>query len=228
MATGTNRMSGRVLDTIWGVKVNTKLIYCWNGSSDPTQGVAGISDTDLITDLGLINISEGKPSGFICVMGANQPKPPRVSKKGTNGETVTTFCAPGKFSDALRKGYSIASRGSSKGVSGSKQKDIAAVEIYGLIYCWSAYPSLFTAGGGGLAELCGITPAATSVTTSTDFERVIFGTSRPRPAEATFQILSGAGSSATPNVKLFISEEKEIDDTLLKSAKRLRASIPSL
>jgi hypothetical protein len=66
------------------------------------------------------------------------------------------------------------------------------------------------------------------VTTSTDFERVIFGTSRPRPAEASFQILSGAGSTAKPNVKVFVSEEKEIDDTLLKSAKHLRASIPAL
>jgi hypothetical protein len=228
MATGVNRVSGRVRDTIWGVKVGPKIIYAWKGSSDPTQGVAGISDEDLIADLGLINISEAKPSGFIVVMGANAPKPPRLSKKGTNGDSVTTFCDPAKFSNALRKGYSIASRGRSRGVTGSAQKDTAVVEIYGLLYCWPAYPSLFTAGGGELATLCGIEKATTKITSAAETARVVFGTSRPRPAEGTFQILSGTGSTKNPTLKLFVSEEKEADETLIAAAKSLRASIPSL
>lgn len=224
----TNRVSGRVLATIWGVTMNTKLVYCWKGSSDPTQGVSGISDSELIEELGLINVTENGLGGKIGVMGANSPKPPRLSKRGTNGESVTTFCSPLKYRSALSKGYSIASRGRSRGVLDSAQKESAAVEIYGLIYCWSAYGTLFTAGGGELATLCGISRADTLVSSQSEVERVVFGTSRPRPAEAKFQIQSGAGSTSKPILSLFISEEAEANESVIIAAKSIRPSVPSL
>ena len=231
MAAKSNPNKGKVKETLWGVKVNSKIIYAWKGKSDPAQGITGLSDTDVIEQLGLINITtSGVPSGFIAIMGANSPKPPRLTFH-SNGRSVTMFCDYTKYRTALRAGWTGAHRGRARGLGDSASQFVATVEIWGLHYCWNAYSDILTIGEGsdgaiGIAELCGIQDAATALTSDAELDLIVFGTSKPRPAEATFTVAAGTGSTKKPNVKFFVAEEKEIDNALRKYCKSLIPSVP--
>jgi hypothetical protein len=233
MPVQSNPNKGVPKEVLWGVKVNSKIIYAWKGKADPAKGITGISDTDVISQLGLINLTEsGVPSGFIAIMGANSPKPPRLTFH-SGGRSVTMFCSHDKYRAALRLGWTVAKRGRTRGLGDSETQFVATVEIWGLHYCWNAYNDIMSVGSGGaedpgMAQLCGIKDAADVLTTDTELDLVIFGTSRPRPAEAIFSILGGKGSSKKPTLKFFVSEEKEIDDSLRKFCKSIIPSLPPI
>jgi|688.fasta_scaffold357782_2 hypothetical protein len=235
MAVKSNPNKGKAKSVVWGVKATSKIVYAWKGKSDPAEGITGISDTEVIEQLGLINITEsGVPSGFVAIMGANAPKPPRLTKTGTDGKSISMFCASDKYPSALRLGWSNASRGRIRGTGDSASQIVVTVEIYSLHYCWNAYQDILSVGktggsGTGLADFCGIKDASEVLTTDTELSLVVFGTSRPRPAEALFTMTGGTGSSKKPNLRFFVSEEQEkTADDLRRYCKSLIPSVPPI
>lgn len=204
-----NPARGRSREQLTGVRFNDRLLYCFKTSDDLASGVTGVSAADLQTQLGHQIITAGivPAGGLIGVLGANAPKPPRVSKLDrTTGRSISTFCATDRLQSAIRSGWALAKSGRTRGVLDTLRRKKVYVELFGLLYVFSCVDETYNE----LGQLLGLKDAA-MITTATEFERVVYGASYPRPGKAYFKKLSGAGSSRNPEISSFYDPEKSND-----------------
>ncbi|HEY9657737.1 MAG TPA: hypothetical protein V6C65_04670 [Allocoleopsis sp.] len=181
-------------DKLTYVRVNSALFYGFK--TKDLAAVAGVSSTDLTTYLGHVSAQAVTASDLLC-LGANAPKPPRVTKRIANaGATaqgsVSTFCAYDKIGAATNNGWTLSKPGSFVGLSSSGRTITAVVEITpnGVLYAFPMNAGDFQAYG---AEL-GLKSAA-SITTESELRRLVRGASLPKPGRAAKALPGGSISS---------------------------------
>lgn len=180
-------------DNLVYVPINTSLYYGFNTKDLAT--IAGISSADLTETLGHIpGSTAATATGKILVLGANAPKPPRVTKRlstasaGTQ-QSVSTFCAKANLSLALADKWNVSDRGASVTLrpanASSGSQTAVAVLSDGTRYAFPMNSEDFTT----YASALGLQSA--SQITGTERDKVVSGTSRPRPGRARIKLSAG-------------------------------------
>jgi hypothetical protein len=123
--------------------------------------------------------------------------------------------------DARKAGWVLAKPARARGVLATRLRLKVYVELFGLLYVFPMDDVAFQ----NLGNLCGIKDA-TSINSSSEMQRVICGTSAPRPGTAFFQQLSGGGSVSgnAPGFSCFYDPTKS--DDVAAAAKRITSAIP--
>lgn len=176
------------------VAVNSSVFYGFN--TKDLASIAGISTADLTTKLGhVFSDNSTALTGKILILGAQAPKPPRVSKKiptaavGTQ-QTVSTFCDKTKLGTAVSDKWNIIHRGrtvTARPASPRSGSQTAIAQLSdGSYYCFSMNKEDFTA----YATALGLESAA-SITSQAERDKLISGTSYPRPGRAQIKLESG-------------------------------------
>jgi len=219
-----NVARGRAREQLTGVELNSYLLYCFKTSDQLANGITGKSSADLQNELGhqIITPSTNLTGSLVAILGANAPKPARVSfRDKTTGRSVSTYCATSKLVDARKAGWALAKAARARGVIETRRRLKVYVELFGLMYVFPMDDVAFQQ----LGQLCGIKDA-TSLNSASEIQRVIYGTSAPRPGTAFFQQLSGGGSVSgnAPNFSCFYDPTKS--DDVAVAAKRITSAIP--
>lgn len=182
---------GQRRDQLTYVKANPVLYYGFK--TKDFSSLSGVSGADL-TALGHIT---APAAGTLLVIGANAPKPPRVSKRistsGSGQSTVSTFCGYDKVAAALAAGWSFQKAGRSVPLRSSGRSVTAVVEISanGPLYCFPMNAGDFQTYGADL----GLQSAA-SITSDAELNRLVVGSSLPKPGKATKSLLNGSTFSS--------------------------------
>lgn len=151
------------------------------------SSVAGITTSD-ITALGHI-AAGNEPLGFIKIIGAQAPHPPRVSKKIPNAQagqqkTVSTYCGYLNLTSAQNSRWNIIQSRKSvllRSASAYRGSLTAIAELSnGALYCFPMNKSDFELYGGEL----GLKSSAT-VTTNARKAKLVSGSSIPYPGKAS-------------------------------------------
>lgn len=184
---------GRLRDQMVYVSINANLRYGFR-TKDLSQ-VAGISASDLTTQLGHTLVS-GVGTGSILCFGANSPKPPRATKRLTRSVSnvqgsVSTFCAFNRVSTAIAAGWSVRS-GRSVGLRSTGRTTTAVVDL-GAGQAMYAFPMNTEDFNSYGAEL-GLQSGASI--TDAELNRLVTGSSQPRPGRATKILANGVTFSS--------------------------------
>jgi hypothetical protein len=180
-------------DNLVYVPINSVLYYGFN--TKDLAAISGISSTDLTTTLGHIDAATAAAAtGKILILGANAPKPPRVTRKlaaaaaGTQ-QTISTFCSKAKLSLALADKWNVSHRGKSATLrpanASSGSQSAVAVLSDGTRYAFPMNKEDFTTYGSALGL------QAPSQVTGDERDKVVSGTSKPRPGRAKIKVESG-------------------------------------
>ncbi|BAZ50507.1 hypothetical protein NIES4103_31230 [Nostoc sp. NIES-4103] len=176
------------------VAVNPIIRFGWKVKD--LAAISGISSADLTNDLGHIAENAVTGSGIILVVGAQAPKPARVTKKIANAavgqqQSISTFCAHDKLGTAIKKGWNVTKNRNSVTLRASNPSRPSQTAIASLsdnsLYCFPMNKADFEAYG---AEL-GLVPA--SGISGTESDKLVSGSSKPRPGRAS-KILSDGSS----------------------------------
>ena len=180
----------------------------------------GISDGDLNAQLGWIIPPSTIPSfldpNALLIIGANAPKPPRMSKKttatgdatGLIPKSLTLFCSPEKMATARAAGWNLAKKGIGVKFVGqnsdSRQmtcfvKVPATTGTADFFYGFSCDKSTFVNYGAILGL-----QSPQQLTAEQREKRCFIGASSPKPKRASLKTANGQVSS-------FCSEEKIYD-----------------
>ncbi|QMS87308.1 hypothetical protein HUN01_06815 [Nostoc edaphicum CCNP1411] len=179
------------------VAVNPVVRFGWKSKN--LASISGISQTDLTTDLGHTAQSAVTGSGLILVIGAQAPKPARVTKRISNAtvgqqQSVSTFCAYDKLATALGKSWNLSKnrRSVTLRASSAQRGSLTAVATLsdGSLYCFSMNKADFEAYG---AEL-GLEHSETI--SNTERNKLVSGSSKPRPGRASKQLTDGSNFSS--------------------------------
>lgn len=186
-------------DQLTYVPMNSILYYGFN--TKDLSALAGVSAADLSALLGHVpGETAAATANIILVLGANSPKPPRVTRKLENAspgtqQSVSTFCAPGKLATAIAAKWNVSKKGTSvslrppRPASGS-QTAIAELSD-GTLYAFSMNKEDFAAYGSilGLKQ-------ASSIRSATERGKLVAGSTRPKPGRAKLVLDSGATISS--------------------------------
>ncbi|PHJ60235.1 hypothetical protein VF14_11645 [Nostoc linckia z18] len=179
------------------VAVNSVIRFGWK--SKDLASVSGISQSDLTNDLGHTAQNAVTGSGLILVIGAQAPKPARVTKRLSNAtvgqqQSISTFCAHDKLATALGKGWNLSKNRRSvtlRALSASRGSLTAIAKLSGDIhYCFPMNKADFEAYGSELGL-----ESATNIT-DTERNKLVSGSSKPRPGRASKQLSDGSTFSS--------------------------------
>lgn len=178
------------------VKVTTNMFFGFKPKD--ISSIAGVTEGDIAA---LGHIAPGSvPPAAILVLGANAPKPPRVSRRiktATVGQqqTVGTFCGFDKMADAQEKGWNIVKYRKGvmlRAVNASRGSQTAIAELSdGSLYCFPMNKADFELFG---AEL-GLKSSAT-VQSETEKSKLVSGSSTPYPGKASKLLEDGSTFSS--------------------------------
>ncbi|QSJ17686.1 hypothetical protein JYQ62_02065 [Nostoc sp. UHCC 0702] len=192
-----NYTRGKKKEQVFFVATNPLIRYGWK--SKDLSSISGISSADLLNDLGHISQSNITGSGLILVIGAQSPKPARVSKKIPNAsvgqqKSVSTFCAYDKLATALGKGWNLSDNRRSVTLRASNAARSSLTAIATLsdtsLYCFPLNKADFEAYG---AEL-GLQDA--SKISGTEQQKLVSGSSKPHPGKASKMLTDGSTFSS--------------------------------
>ena len=178
---------GRLRDQMTYVAVNATLRYGFR-TKDLAQ-VTGVAASDL-TALGHVAIGAVGGAAVLC-FGANSPKPPRATKRLTRSVSnvqgsVSTFCAFNQVSAAIAAGWSVRS-GRSVGLRSTGRTTTAVVSLGAgqAMYAFPMNTEDFNSYGTDLGLQSGAS------ITSAELNRLVTGSSQPRPGRATRILANG-------------------------------------
>ncbi|WP_414587410.1 hypothetical protein [Scytonema sp. PCC 10023] len=185
-------------DNLVFVPVNTKILYGFK-TKDLTS-ISGVSAAD-IAPLGHLTVAAASAQvGKIMVVGANAPKPPRVTKRistaaaGTQ-RSVSTFCATPSLARALSAGWNLSKQGGAvlvRPASASRGSLTAIVTLSnGARYCFSMNRTDFDAYGAALGL-----ESAVTINTQAERDSLVRGSRIPRPGRASFETTGGGTFSS--------------------------------
>lgn len=182
-------LRGQKRDVITFVNINEVLLYGW--AAPNLSAALGISDADLKNQLGHLSSTEALAvTNRIMVMGANSPKPARVTKKMASATASTkastsTFCAYNKVGTALAPAAGWRLSKSASGVrlraSGAGRKSITAVATLsnGVLYAFPLNEADFAIASAPL----GLDNSAT--VGSSNLKKLATGMTQTRPGKAS-------------------------------------------
>lgn len=187
---------GKKRENFTFVAVNNTILYGFK--TKDISAIAGVSSADLVTQLGHMTATEAANAGAarIMVVGANAPKPPRVSKKISNAavgtqQSVSTFCSVITLSAALGAGWNLVKTGRGvilRAASAGKGTVTAVAKLSnGASYAFPMNKADFDAYGAQL----GLESAAT-VTTPDEKAKLVSGSNNPRPGRAALELADGS------------------------------------
>ncbi|WGV25970.1 hypothetical protein [Halotia branconii] len=162
------------------------------------SSLTGVSTSD-VTALGHVAAS-AVVAGKIMIIGAQAPKPPRVTKKisgATVGQqqTVSTYCAYPSITTAQAAGWNLTKsrRGVSLRASSAARGSLTAIATLsdGSLYCFPMNKADFEAYGTEL----GLTGSAT-ITSETERKKLVSGSSTPYPGRASKLLENGSTFSS--------------------------------
>lgn len=188
---------GKKRDTMVFVAVNNVLRFGWK--SKDLSSVTGVSATD-ITNLGHQPQTSLTGTGLILVIGAQSPKPARVTRKLSGAsvgqqQSVNTYCAFDKLAAALGAGWNLskASRGVTIRGASADRSGLTAIATLsdGSKYCFPLNKADYDSYGAAL----GLETAAT-ITNATERAQLVSGCSKPRPGKAALQLAGGSTFSS--------------------------------
>lgn len=188
---------GKKREQVFFVAINTKIRYGWKSKDLST--ISGISSTELTNDLGHISQSSITGSDLILVIGAQSPKPARVSRKIQNAsvgqqQSVSTFCAYDKLATALGKGWNLAENRRSVTLRASNASRGSLTAVASLsdnsLYCFPMNKADFEAYGAELGL-----ESASSIS-NTELDRLVSGSSKPFPGRAGKLLSNGSSFSS--------------------------------
>lgn len=182
-------------DVLTYVKANTSLLYGFK--TKDLSAIAGVSSSELSSQLGHVLATGTLPAGALLCIGANNPKPPRVTKRIANAAanaqgTISTFCAYDKLATAYAGGWNLAKQGRLVPLRTDGKSITAVVELStnGPLYAYSLNKADFDAYGAQLGL-----KSADSINSQAELNRLVVGTSLPRPGRASKTV--GAGTFST-------------------------------
>lgn len=184
---------GQNRDKLTFVKANAILLYGFY--TKDLDAIASVSAADL-TALGHMDATAAAAvASGIRVIGANSPKPPRVSKKIANATintqaSVSTFCGFDAIAAAGGAGFKLikpAQKANLVGLNSSRRSMTAIATLSNsLLYCFSMNAADFTQYGAALGL-----KSAGDITTDTERRKLIFGSNSSRPGRATLATENG-------------------------------------
>ena len=190
---------GKKRDKLTYVSVYQGLLYGFK--TKDFSALAGISESDLSTKLGHLLGAFVVPPGSIRVLGANLPKPARVTKKIVNAavgsqQSVSTFCGYQNLATAMADGWNVTTQ--RKGVSlrpetSTKNSLTAIAQLSdGSLYCYAMNKVDFQSYGATLGL-----QSATNLGSISDLERakLVAGSTIPKPGKAVIEVAGGAGGT---------------------------------
>jgi hypothetical protein len=183
------------------VFVHANPVILWGYKTKDLAALSGISATDLATQLGHIKSETAQGLvGAILVVGANAPKPPRVTKKLTAGTTssqrsVSTYCSTTTLSIALQNGWTM-SKGNRgvilRAASLNRPSQTAVAKLSdGTLYAFPMNSADFKAYGTrlGLQD-------ATTLKSDQERNSLVSGCRLPRPGKASLELSDGSTFSS--------------------------------
>lgn len=193
----------------------------WGYKTKDLASLSGISTADLTDQLGHIKQEAAQDLvGAILVIGANAPKPPRVTKRLTGTTTgqrsVSTYCSVRTLSKALQNGWTMSKAGRGvtvRAASGNRPSQTAIAELSdGTLYAFPMNSADFKAYGAGL----GLRDAAT-ITSDAERARLVSGSRLPRPGRAGLELSDGSNFSSfySSNTNLGTGGFSQIDDEVV-------------
>ena len=116
----------------------------------------------------------------LLIIGANYPKPARAFGNLTSGAYVSSFVGSDKVADAKADGYVI-QRSRARAIFGQGSNSyVVKTEVYGMDYAWKTPEATW----GMIIDAGANTGLKVSlVTTQTEGEKCVVGTSFPKPAK---------------------------------------------
>jgi hypothetical protein len=180
------------------VAVNPVIRFGWK--SKDLASISGISQSDLTNDLGHTAQSSITGSGLILVVGAQAPKPARVTKKLSNAsvlqqQSVSTFCAHDKLATALGKGWNLSQnrRSVTLRASNASRGSLTAIATLsdGTFYCFPMNKADFEAYSAELGL-----DKSTKITNENERNKLVSGSSKPRPGRASKRLDDGSSFSS--------------------------------
>lgn len=162
------------------------------------SSLTGVSSSDIIA-LGHVQPS-AVAAGKIRVIGAQAPKPPRVTKKlsgATVGQqkTVSTYCAYPNIGLAQAAGWNLTKgrRGVSLRASNASRSSLTAIATLsdGSLYCFPMNKADFEAYGAELGL-----DSSTKVTSDAERNKLVSGSSTPYPGRAAKLLTDGSTFSS--------------------------------
>lgn len=164
--------------------------------------------TEDITALGHI-LTSAIPEGGLRIIGANAPKPPKVTKKIANAtigqqRTISTFCGYDKLLTAQAKGWNLTKGKLSVTLrpASANRNSLTAIAILSnsIHYCFPMSKADFDSFG---ADLGLKSPA--QITSTVDQLKFVSGSTSPKPGKASKKLEDGSMFSS------FYSDAKESD-----------------
>jgi hypothetical protein len=183
---------GKKREVVIFVAVNEIMRFGWKPKD--LSSITGISATDL-ADLGHTRQEALTGTGLILVVGCQKPKPPRVTRKiatasVTQQQSVSTFCAYDKLATAVGKNWNLSKNRSSVTLRAPSSNRRSVTAIASLsdnsLYCFPMNQADFDSYA---AEL-GLENATTI--SSSERNRLVSGSSKPRPGRASKQLADGS------------------------------------
>lgn len=198
---------GKKREDLVYVLVNAAMYYGWKRKD--ISSLSGIAESDL-TNIGHLK-AEGATltAGNVIVIGAKSPQPARVTRRIANAtvgqqQTVSTFCAHDKLAAALSAKWNVAQ--SRKGVTlrapNANRSSVTAIATLsdGSKYCFPMNKADFDSFSAELGL-----ESATVITTDTERNKLVAGSSRPKPGRASKLLDDGSSFSS------FFSTDKQGD-----------------
>lgn len=188
---------GKKRDILSYVTVYSGLLYGFK--TKDLSAIAGISTSDIQTQLGHLLGTFVVPAGSIRVLGANSPKPSRVTKKIANAgagsqQSVSSYCSSLTLTAAMAAGWNVTKqrRGVSLRPETTSKNSLTAIATLSdtSLYCFPMNKADFSTYGANLGL-----QSATSLgqISATEIGKLVSGSSIPRPGKASLEV-SGGGS----------------------------------
>lgn len=199
-------LRGQYRDVLTFVPLNPLFHYGWK--TKDLAAAVGVSSADLTTQLGhMTPVQASQVANSIMVLGANSPKPARVTKRDRTAPisqtaSTSTFIAFNKMAQATAAGWTM-SKGArgvrlTANVDGKRKITAIATLSNGLLYCFPLNRVDFDR----VAETLGLQSAAT-ITTTLERQKLATGcTTKPGRASidnsgGTFSTFFSTASLAT-------------------------------
>lgn len=198
---------GKKRDTLVYVLVNASTYYGWKRKD--LASLSGVTEADLTTIGHLKAEGATLAAGSRIIIGAKNPQPARITRRITTAtvgqqQSISTFCAYDKTAAALGAKWTVAQ--SRKAVtlqapSASRGSQTAIATLSdGSKYCFSMNKADFDS----YATELGL-DAASTITTETERNKLVSGSTRPKPGRAAKRLEDGSSFSS------FFSSAKQGD-----------------
>ncbi|AFZ01631.1 hypothetical protein [Calothrix sp. PCC 6303] len=191
---------GKKRDILTYVAVYPTLLYGFK--TKDFNNLAGITTANLVAQLGHLLGDFTPPAGSIRVIGANTPKPNRVTKRIANAgvgsqQSVSTFCSSETLTNAMSGGWNVTKqrRGVNLRPETSSKNTLTAIATLsdGSLYCYPMNKADYTT----YAEPLGLTNSAGLGSISpAERGKLVSGSTIPRPGKAAIEV-SGGGIFST-------------------------------